>query len=435
MKVDTQNVGPCKVKLIVKAEADETRNDYDEVLKVFMREGRVHGFRPGKVPREIIKREFHSQIMEEVQRRLFQAFYKPALEQAGVKMVALRDIDNVLFSPETGITFTMTVDAEPEFDLPKYKKIPVTFDEPTVTEEQVDEQLDQLRKAFAKFEEAAPEYAIAAGDLVSIDFTGLVDDQPIHTLAEEAKPISEGTGFWVQIEEGRFVQEVLDALVGVKVGETQEVKVKFPKDHPIEALRGKKAVYTVTPKLVRTRQVAEDAELLAQFKLETLDQLRDQTRKRMLEAAVQAEEQRRRDTVVEFLLKKAEFDLPESLVADEINAVLDTVVNEAHYRVSRAKSWSRTAMQSLRAPPSPPSANCACATCLAASRRRKASRLAMTRSTPRFRRWPQDNVPRPRRSALRSKRTTAWICCVPGSATRRPCRACWMQPRNKRGPL
>jgi trigger factor len=332
MKVDTQNVGPCKVKLIVKAEADETRNDYDEVLKVFMREGRVPGFRPGKVPREIIKREFHSQIMEEVQRRLFQVFYKPALEQAGVKMVALRDIDNVLFSPETGITFTMTVDAEPEFDLPKYKKIPVTFDEPTVTEEQVDEQLDQLRKAFAKFEEAAPEYAIAAGDLVSIDFTGLVDDQPIHTLAEEAKPISEGTGFWVQIEEGRFVQEVLDALVGVKVGETQEVKVKFPKDHPIEALRGKKAVYTVTPKLVRTRQVAEDAELLAQFKLETLDQLRDQTRKRMLEAAVQAEEQRRRDTVVEFLLKKAEFDLPESLVADEINAVLDTVVNEAHYR-------------------------------------------------------------------------------------------------------
>ncbi len=91
-------------------------------------------------------------------------------------------------------------------------------------------------------------------------------------------------------------------------------------------------MYTVTPKLVRTRQVAEDAELLAQFKLETLDQLRDQTRKRMLEAAVQAEEQRRRDTVVEFLLKKAEFDLPESLVADEINAVLDTVVNEAHYR-------------------------------------------------------------------------------------------------------
>lgn len=332
MKVDTQNVGPCKVKVIVKAEADETRKDYDEVMKVFLREGRVPGFRPGKVPRDIIKREFHAQITEEIQRRLFQALYKPALEQAGVKMVTLRDVDNMLFSPETGITFTMTVDTEPEFDLPKYKKIPVTFDEPTVTEAQVDDQLDRLRKAFAKFEEASPEYAIAAGDLVSIDFAGLVDDQPIHALAEEAKPISEGTGFWVQVEEGRFIQEILDALIGVKVGETQEVKLKFPKDHPIEALRGKKAVYTVTPKLIRMRQQAQDAELLAQFKLETLDQLRDQTRTRMLEAAVQAEEQRREQTVIEFLLKKADFDLPESLVAEEINAVLDTVVNEAHYR-------------------------------------------------------------------------------------------------------
>jgi trigger factor len=238
----------------------------------------------------------------------------------------------MLFSPETGITFTMTVDTEPEFDLPKYKKIPVTFDEPTVTEAQVDEQLDRLRKAFAKFEEAAPEYAIAAGDLVSIDFAGLVDDQPVHTLAEEAKPISEGTGFWVQIEEGRFIQEILDALIGVKVNEAQEVKLKFPKDHPIEALRGRKAVYTVMPKLIRMRQPAQDDELLAQFKLETLDQLRDQTRKRMLDAAVQAEEQRREQTVIEFLLKKAEFDLPESLVADEVNVVLDTMVSEAHYR-------------------------------------------------------------------------------------------------------
>jgi trigger factor len=332
MKVDTQNVGPCKVKVIVKAEADETRKDYDEVMKVFLREGRVPGFRPGKVPRDIIKREFHAQITEEVQRRLFQALYKPALEQAGVKMVTLRDVDNMLFSPETGITFTMTVDTEPEFDLPKYKKIPVTFDEPTVTEAQVDDQLDRLRKAFAKFEEASPEYAIAAGDLVSIDFAGLVDDQPIHALAEEAKPISEGTGFWVQVEEGRFIQEILDALIGVKVGETQEVKLKFPKDHPIEALRGKKAVYTVTPKLIRMRQQAQDAELLAQFKLETLDQLRDQTRTRMLEAAVQAEEQRREQTVIEFLLKKADFDLPESLVAEEVNIALDSMMSEAHYR-------------------------------------------------------------------------------------------------------
>jgi len=67
MKVDTQNVASCKVKVIVKAEADETRKEYEEVIKTFMQQGRVPGFRPGKVPREIIKRDFHKEITEEVQ--------------------------------------------------------------------------------------------------------------------------------------------------------------------------------------------------------------------------------------------------------------------------------------------------------------------------------------------------------------------------------
>lgn len=138
MKVDTQNVASCKVKVIVKAEADETRKEYEEVIKTFMQQGRVPGFRPGKVPREIIKRDFHKEITEEVQGRLFRALYRQALDQQGIKMVSLLDVSDMLFSPETGITFTLTVDVQPDFDLPKYKKIPVVFEDPVVTEAQVD---------------------------------------------------------------------------------------------------------------------------------------------------------------------------------------------------------------------------------------------------------------------------------------------------------
>ena len=66
MKVDSKVIGPCKVKVFVKAEADETRSDYEEVLGMFLKNGRVTGFRPGKAPREIIKRDFHKEITEEV---------------------------------------------------------------------------------------------------------------------------------------------------------------------------------------------------------------------------------------------------------------------------------------------------------------------------------------------------------------------------------
>lgn len=81
MKVESKVVGPCKAKVFVKAEAEETRNEYESVLKQFMAQGKVPGFRAGKVPREIIKRTFYKEITEEVQSRLFRALYKPALEQ------------------------------------------------------------------------------------------------------------------------------------------------------------------------------------------------------------------------------------------------------------------------------------------------------------------------------------------------------------------
>ena len=332
MKVDTQDIGPCKVKVIVKAEADETRKDYEEVVKLFMRQGRVPGFRPGKVPREIIKRDFHKEINEEIHGRLFRALYKQALDQAQVKMATLLNVGDVLFSPETGITFTMIVDIEPTFDLPKYKKIPVAFEEPAVTEEQIDDQIDRLRKAFAKFDEAPADHMIVAGDLVSIDFAGFVDGQPIHALIEAAKPISEGKDFWVQVEDGRFIPEILDALKGLRPGESTEVKFTFGSDNPHEALRGKKAVYSVTVKSARTQLPVADDELLKNAKQESMEALRGDMRTRLQEVAEQAEKHRREQTVIEFLLKKVDFDLPESLVADEVNTTLDRMMNEAHYR-------------------------------------------------------------------------------------------------------
>lgn len=341
MKVDKQFVGPCKVKAIVKAEAEETRSDYEEVIKAFMRHGRVPGFRPGKVPREIIKRDFHKEITEEVHGRLIRSLYKKAVEQEKLKLVALLDVGDVLFSPETGITFSMTLDVQPEFDLPKYKKIPVTFEETVVTEEQVEEHLGRLRKAFAKFEEAPEGGAIGAGDLVSMDFAGLIDGKPVQEAAPEAKAISEGKDFWLQVEEDRFLPEIVKALTGMKAGETKEVSFKFGKEQPLEALRGKKAVYTVQVKAHRKCVLPTDEELLQQVKLETIEKLREQTRAHLAEAAQQAEKSRREQTVLEYLLKKTDFELPESQVSEEISTTLERMARDAQYRGVKSDELER----------------------------------------------------------------------------------------------
>ena len=332
MKVDTQSAGPCKAKVIVKAEADETRADYEAVLKSFVEHGRVPGFRQGKVPREIIKQTFHKEITEEVHGRLFRSLYRKAIDQAKLKLVAVRDVGDMLFSPETGITFSMTIDVQPEFSLPKYKKIPITFEDPAVTADQVEAHIDQIRKAFAKFEEAKADHAVEAGDLVSLDFAGLIDGKPVKEIAPDAKSVSDGKDFWIQADDERFIPEIIAAVKGLKAGASVDVKVKFDKEYPLEALRGKKAVYQVTVKAVRMRVLPSDEELLKQVKAESLEKLREQTLANLTESAKRAEKQRREQTVIEFLLKKNEFELPESQVADEINVTLDRMMNEAHYR-------------------------------------------------------------------------------------------------------
>jgi trigger factor len=195
----------------------------------------------------------------------------------------------------------------------------------------VDEQLERLRKAVAKFEEAPEGHGIELGDLVSIDFAGLVDGLSIVAIAPEAKAISEGADFWIQVEDERFLPEIIQAIKGMKVGGSAKVNVTFGKDQPA-ALRGKQAVYSVTVKTVRMRVLPKDEDLLKQVKIESVEKLREQTRANLNEAAQQAEKQHREQTILEFLLKKTEFELPESQVSDEINTTMDRMMSEAHYR-------------------------------------------------------------------------------------------------------
>ncbi len=333
MKVNTQKISPCRVKVMVKAEADETRKDYEEVLSHFIKNARVPGFRVGKVPREIVKRDFHKELTEEVQRRLFRALYAKALEQEEIKMVSLVDVGDMLFSPETGILFSMVVDVRPQFDLPKYKKIPVTFEAPAVTEEMVDRHIESLRKEAVKFTDADEDYLISDGDLVSIDFRGEIEGRPVDELAEEARPLASGEGFWLQVEEGRFMPEIVNALKGMRINESKEsIEVTFGQDTPIEALRGKQAIYSLTVKAVKGGKLPEDEELLKHLGLETLAALRESGRAKLLESAKREKERQREQVVLDFLLKKAEFDLPESQVNEEIRQTLGRMSQEAHYR-------------------------------------------------------------------------------------------------------
>ena len=335
MKFETKESSPCVTALSVKAEADETKAPYQKVLNVFMREASIPGFRKGKVPLNIIKQKFQQEIAHECQQACFSEFYPKALKESGLDAVNLQNVTDVLFTPETGFSCTALVEVKPTFDLPKYKKLAIKAGDATVTDEQVTERVESFRKAFAKFEDAKEGDAIAEGDFVQFDYAGALDDKaktPLAEVAPDQKAVCGATGFWTQLEEGRFLPEILDALKGMKAGETKDdVKVKFPKDNAPEALKGKKCVYTVTVKGFRRRTLPDDATFAADAKAESLDALRAQIREQMEKDAAAAELENRKGQAIELLLKKADFAVPPSLVQRQIQSYLQDLAQRAQY--------------------------------------------------------------------------------------------------------
>ena len=335
MKFETKESSPCVMALSVKAEADETKAPYQKVLNVFMREASIPGFRKGKVPLNIIKQKFQKEIAQECQQACFSEFYPKALKESGLDAVNLQNVTDVLFTPETGFSCTALVEVKPTFDLPKYKKLAIKAGDATVTDEQVTERQESFRKAHAKFEDAKEGDAIAEGDFVQFDYAGALDDKaktPLAEVAPDQKAVCGATGFWTQLEEGRFLPEILDALKGMKVGETKDdVKVKFPKDNAPEALKGKKCVYTVTVKGFRRRTLPDDATFAADAKAESLDALRAQIREQMEKDAAAAELENRKGQAIELLLKKADFAVPPSLVQRQIQSYLQDLAQRAQY--------------------------------------------------------------------------------------------------------
>ena len=331
MKTESKKLDKCQVELNVTLDAEEVKAIVKEVEKAFMRQAQLPGFRPGKVPIELIRKNFAEGLKQEIERAMFQKNIAEAVKAEKLDEVGIADVKNMKHGAEGG-GFTAVVEVKPTFKLPAYKGVKINKDATKVEDKAVEDQLARLRAAYAKYEDAKAGEAVAAGDFVQIDYSGTVDGKPIAEIAPEAKVVASGTGFWTQVEEGRFLPEILDAVTGMKAGETKEgVKAKFDKESATEGLKGAKAVYTVTLKTFRRRVLPTDAEFVEKAKAESLEKFTETVRTQMQKHADDEEARRREDEAVELLLKKADFDVPGTQVRRATDGYLQQFAERAQY--------------------------------------------------------------------------------------------------------
>ncbi len=177
MKIENQKVSDCRVRLVISAGADETAEDYGKVTRLYTQRARIPGFRPGKAPLEVIRRTYGRELAADAKAALISRLTQAAVEQEKLDVVARVSIENVVFAPETGISFVETFDVKPVVKLPKYQKIPVVVNPVAVDEAAVEKQIESIRASMSPREET--EEPVAKDDMVQIDFTALSRGKPL----------------------------------------------------------------------------------------------------------------------------------------------------------------------------------------------------------------------------------------------------------------
>lgn len=332
MAVTIENTAPCRKKLRVEVEAQRVAGTRAEILQEFRKFASIPGFRPGKAPEPMVEKRYAGQIDEELRKRLIPESYREALNEQHLKVVGYPQIESVECQPGRPLIYTATVDTAPEFPLPDYKGISVKKKAVAVKNEDISKTLDSLREQQADFVNVEGR-ALRTGDFAVVNYSGVAEGKPIGELAPDAKGLGENKDFWLLISADSFLPGFCGQLIGANTGEKRQVLVDFPADFPQKPLAGKKATFFVDVVALKEKQLPElNDEFAKKLGAENLEKLKDAVRKNLLAEAEGQQDGDLRRQVIDHLLSKVEFELPESLVNQETRSIIYDVVRENSVR-------------------------------------------------------------------------------------------------------
>lgn len=333
MDVKVNKAGGCRLTVDIAVPAADVRPEYDKVVKYFSKKARIPGFRPGKAPAALVETRFRKDIIKQVQDQMLPDAYQGMLKQESLEPVAVVGVNEVNLSADSGLSFQVVLDVAPEFKLPKYQKITVGAVKADVSEEDVDQGLDQMLKRYSRYEDL-PEGSVQDQDMVQVTYAGTCDGQPMSDLALKEAEMAAGEDFWLPIvSESEFLPGLNAALTGTAIGQTITLDVSFPDDYRVAGLAGRQAVYTITVNAIRRVKAPEiDAEFLKELGVDSKDALRQQVREGLEAEKKAAEDSRQRQEIAKFLVEHTKIEVPESQVSQETSALLRSLLD----RMARA---------------------------------------------------------------------------------------------------
>ncbi|MGB9496294.1 MAG: trigger factor [Dissulfuribacterales bacterium] len=321
MKVSVEDIGPIQKRLLVEIPADMVSKEFDSAYRQLKKRVNIKGFRKGKAPRSILERHYGPQVESEVLESLIKQSLPEALKEANVELLLDPQLD--LTSPlktAESFSYSALLDLWPEFELPKYKGLELIEPVVEVSEEEIREQLEALRRHFATVESAGEDRPVEKEDLAVIDYAGEIDGKPVDGFSEENYYLEVGAGYFNSVFE--------EQMLGMTKGIEKSIEVSYPEDALNAKVAGKTVKFKVVLKDIKKRilpELNDDFAKQVGADIKTVEELRDRLRNQLEEDKKKAAKSSLRQQFLEQLREQVDFPIPDKLVDAKLTQMVDNV--------------------------------------------------------------------------------------------------------------
>ena len=317
MNVQVEDLGKNMVKLTVEVEAEAV----DAAIKAAYNRQKnkisIPGFRKGKVPQAMIEKMYGAEIFyEDAANELLQKNYPTAVDESGVDVVSQPTVDVTQIEKGKPFIFTAEVAKRPEVTLGKYNGVTVTKIDTSVSDEEVDTEIETQRNANARTI-TVTDRAVQEGDTAVIDFEGFVDGVAFEGGKGENHPLEIGSH--------SFIDTFEDQLVGKNTGDEVEVNVTFPEQYQAAELAGKPAVFKVKINEIRAKELPELNDEFVQdvSEFDTVAEYREDVKKKLQERKDNAAKGTKEDEAIQKIIDKSKMEIPEAMIDMQAQGMID----------------------------------------------------------------------------------------------------------------
>ena len=352
MKATVNPVDQHVVTLTIEVPAAEVDKGIKQAVKRIAGQVNIPGFRKGHAPRRILEMNFGKEaIMEEAFEVLASQNYTAALRENDIVPVSDPEIEREQFEEGKDLIFKATVTKRPEVKLGDYKGLEAEKQDATVTDEQIEEQLNNIREQQAKMVVAEEGATIQKDDFAVIDFAGSIDGKPFDG--------GEGKSYPLQIGSGSFIPGFEDQLIGHKAGEDVTVTVSFPEDYFVAELAGKEAKFECHIHDIKRKELPEITDefvrsvSVGQGKTEpaynTAEEFKADLRKRMEDDAARRAIDAYNAGLVELAVKNATVDIPEIMIEDRAEQMVQELAMNLEGRGLKLEDYLKFSNKTIEA--------------------------------------------------------------------------------------